>query len=71
MGPRRQAAWPVDQVEDTTGCGDVLGASLLATLGAGWPVDQALPLAARHAARVCAGTGLSSLDLLEALPAAS
>lgn len=70
MGPRRQAAWPMDQVEDTTGCGDVLGASLLATLGAGWPVDKALPLAARHAARVCAGTGLSSLDLLEALPAA-
>lgn len=68
QGPRRQAAWPVDGVEDTTGCGDVLGASLLATLGAGWPVEEALPLAALHAAQVCAGTGLASLDVLKALP---
>lgn len=66
-GPRRQPAWPVSRVEDTTGCGDVLGASLLATLGSAWPLDRALPLAAQHAALVCAGSGLGSLEILEAL----
>jgi hypothetical protein len=63
-GLRRQAAWPPSQVRDTTGCGDVLGAALLATLGRGWPVEDALPLAARMAGLACAGVGLAKLDAL-------
>lgn len=67
QGVRRQAAWPVAEVRDTTGCGDVLGAALLATLGFGWPAERALPWAARAAGEVCAGVGLGSLDVLQAI----
>lgn len=64
---RRQPAWPVPRLVDTTGCGDVLGAALLATLSDGWPVERALALAAQAAGKVCAGVGLPSLDSLQAV----
>jgi hypothetical protein len=70
-GLKRQAAWPVPEVLDTTGCGDVLGAALLATLGRGWPVVDALLVVAELAARVCSGIGLGSLDSLVELPGAA
>jgi len=65
-GPRRQEAWPAAAVVDTTGCGDVLGAALLASLGFGKPVAESLALAAERAGRVCAGAGLDSLSALSA-----
>ncbi len=66
-GCRRQAAWPVDRLVDTTGCGDVLGAALLASLGQGWKVEKALALAAEAAGRVCGAAGLESLAALSSL----
>ncbi len=65
-GPRRQEAWPVGQVQDSTGCGDVLGAALLASLGFGRPLGEALAFATEMAGRVCAGAGLDSLSALPA-----
>jgi len=62
-GLRRQEAWPVAEVLDTTGCGDVLGAALLATLGQGWPAGPALATAARAAGMACGGLGPENLDL--------
>lgn len=66
-GPRRQDAWPLSSLVDTTGCGDVLGAALLATLGAGWQVEKALPLAAQVAGACCAAAGLGSLEVVRAV----
>lgn len=66
-GLHRQSAWVPARLLDTTGCGDVLGAALLSTLGCGWSREAALPFAAEAAGRVCEGLGLASLEALTAL----
>ncbi len=63
-GSRLVPAIPVKRVVDTTGCGDVLGAGLLA-LACGTDTDTVLQDAAYRAASVLGAAGLASLDELK------
>jgi sugar/nucleoside kinase (ribokinase family) len=65
-GSRVIAAFPQDHVADTTGCGDVLGASLLGLAG-GAETYAVLQEAARNAASVLRSAGLTSLDELKGI----
>jgi ribokinase len=55
-GPFRAAPIP-GEVEDAYGCGDCFAAGFTYGLGAGWPVEQAVALAARCGATVLTGRG--------------
>jgi ribokinase len=55
-GPFRAAPLP-GPVEDAYGCGDCFAAGLTYGLGAGWPLDDAVSLAARCGATVLTGRG--------------
>lgn len=55
-GPFRAAPIP-GQIEDAYGCGDCFAAGFTYGLGAGWPVEQAVALAARCGATVLTGRG--------------
>jgi len=55
-GPFRAAPIP-GEVEDAYGCGDCFAAGFTYGLGAGWPVEEAIALAARCGATVLTGRG--------------
>lgn len=55
-GPFRAAPLP-GEVEDAYGCGDCFAGGFTYGLGAGWPVEQAVALAARCGATVLTGRG--------------
>jgi len=66
-GPRRQPAAPAEAIVDTTGCGDVFGAALLAGAVLGHAPERALPAAARAAAAARGAAGKASLERLAPL----
>lgn len=66
-GVLRQAAAPADAVVDTTGCGDVFGAALLAARWLGHDAPTALAAAARAAAATLSAAGLDALERIEPL----
>jgi ribokinase len=64
-GPFRAAPIPGD-VEDAYGCGDCFAAGFTYGLGAGWPAERAVALAARCGATVLTGRGAYGRQLTAA-----